>query len=50
MALQMRVNLPNEFELEDGVLTKDGTDWLEIFQDLLNKNGFTDFQVVRLRT
>lgn len=48
--LQLRVDLPAGFELEDGVLTQDGIHWLEMYQALMDNNGFTNFKVVRVKT
>lgn len=48
--LQLRVNLPEEFELEDGVLTQAAIEWMTIYQTLLEKNGLTDFKVVRINS
>lgn len=48
--LQLRVNLPDAFEAASGVLTKDGADWLTMYMELLAKNGFSDFKVVRVET
>ena len=49
--LQMRVILPDNFELEDGVLSEEGRDWATIYQALLvEKGGCSNFQVVRVKT
>lgn len=47
--LQMRVNLPAEFELEEGVISQEGLDWMNTYMVLLGKNGFTQFKVVAVK-
>ena len=48
--LQLRVELPDDFELEDGVLSQRGIEWLNIYQSLFEKNGFKEFKVVNVKT
>lgn len=48
--LQLRVNLPPEFEHKTEGLTEEGLAWLTMYRSLLEKNDFTDFQVVRVKT
>lgn len=47
--LQLRVNLPDKFVGSKGGLNKDGQEFMNLYRALLEKNGFEDFKVVRLR-
>lgn len=47
--LQLRVNLPANFENDSGDLTQEGLDWMLMYQALLEKNDFTEFKVVRVK-
>ena len=48
--LQLRVDLPESFQLEEGVLTQEAIEWLNMYQALFAKNGLTEFKVVNIRT